>query len=106
MRFHIPEILSQGGVNSPYAVDFYFSLWIGTDPFENEITPVGGHLLASGVNIGNSPQTVDYVVDLEALGIACRPCGNIWEILFGYGAIGNVMELSGQMTLEIVDVTY
>ena len=102
LRFHLPEVTA---FNPDFPDDrgqFSFSLYIN----QIEITPVNGYILAADVDVGDPAQTVDYIVDLEALGIACRPCGNIWEILFGYGAIGFVMDLAGDMTLEIVDVTF
>ena len=106
LQFYIPEILSYGDF-TPYAVDFhiaYLSLndLVIVDPNE------GGYVLASGLNIGDPAQTVNYIVDLVSLGLECRPCGNFWTI--GWGWSGDterqITETAGQMTLEIVDVTF
>jgi len=105
LRFYLPEITSQIGDDTPFSVFFYFTLYIN----EVEITPVNGYILADDVEIGDSAQTVDYIVDLVSLGIECRPCGNVWTIIFGYGGGGGSNDVDGtdgDMTLEIVDVTF
>ena len=104
LRFYLPEVtaFNPDPEYEDVTGQFSFILYIN----QTEITPVNGYILAADVDVGDPAQTVDYIVDLEALGIACRPCGNIWQILFGYGAIGFVMDLDGDMTLEIVDVTF
>lgn len=102
LRFYLPEVTAFNPDTPDGPGQFSFILYIN----QVEITPVNGFILAANVEVGDPAQTVDYIVDLESLGIACRPCGNIWQILFGYSAIGYIMDLSGQMTLEIVDVTY
>ena len=106
LRFYLPEITSQVGDDIPFPVFFSFILYIN----EVEITPVNGYILAADVEIGDPAQTVDYIVDLEALGLECRPCGNVWEIIFGIGGGGvasnDIDSTDGQMTMEIVDVTF
>ena len=105
LRFYLPEITSQESDDGPFEVGFVFTLYIN----EVEITPVNGYILADGVEIGDPAQTVDYIVDLEALGLECRPCGNDWEILFGYAGpspTDSITGVDGYMTMEIVDVTF
>ena len=109
LRFYLPEITSQIGDDTPFSVFFSFSLYIShpSNPYEDVI--VDGYVLASGVEIGDPAQTVDYIVDLAALGIECRACGSVWTITFGYGGGGGSNDVDGtdgDMTLEIVDVTF
>jgi hypothetical protein len=119
LRFYLPEITQvEAPDGTPFhGVMFDFILYINGV----EITPPNGYDLAGPfggidpdtyivypLDISTPAQTVDYVVDLEALGIACSPCGNTWEILFGYGvgSTTSVTGIEGNMTLEIVDVTF
>lgn len=104
LQFYLPEVttFNPDPEYEDVTGQFSFILYIN----QTEITPVNGYILADNVEVGDPAQTVDYIVDLEALGIQCRPCGNIWSITFGYGASGSVMDLDGLMTMEIVDVTY
>lgn len=100
LRFHIPEITEFD--NADEATFYLVTLDINGVEIENDF------VLADGVAIGDPAQTVDYIVDLEALGLECRPCGNTWKIRFGYSTIqpSDVLSMSGLMTLEIVDVTF
>lgn len=111
LRFYLPSV-TEFGETPPDRPDlregqFEMSIYVSPyDYYDNEITPVNGYILASGVKIGDPAQTVDYIVDLEALGVPCRPCGNLWLIQFGYGSPSYEMLLAENMTVEIVDVTY
>jgi hypothetical protein len=120
LRFYLPEITqvdTQDG--TPFGgVRFEFELYIN----QVAITPSNGYLLGGPfggiddpdtyivypLDISTPAQTVDYVVDLEALGIACSPRGNTWQIRFNYyvGSTTSVTGVEGNMTLEIVDVTF
>ena len=103
LRFYLPEITELNDDDVDPSIRggfFYFALDI------NGVEIINGYTLAGHVKVGAPAQTVDYIVDLVALGLECRPCGNIWSIRFGYSAAGYVMELDGLMTLEIVDVTF
>ena len=122
LRFYLPEITQVDARNGTpfYGIFFEFFLYIN----DVEITPPNGYDLAgpfAGISnfderepyieypldISTPAQTVNYVVDLEALGIECRPCGTTWLIGFNYYASDtNVTGVKGNMTLEIVDVTY
>ena len=48
-----------------------------------------------GVFPGGSIGTYDFVVDLNALGVIGRPCGNIWAITAVF-----------EGTVEVIDVTF
>ena len=105
LRFYLPkitEVLDPPDVVS--SIMFTFQLGIAE---VGPITPPNGYVLAIA-EVGDPAQTVDYIVDLEALGIACSPCGNTWQFFFGYGvgSTSSVTGIEGNMTLEIVDVTY
>jgi hypothetical protein len=110
LRFYLPEITSH---SNPLVstIDFQFDLSISPrdNDFSDDYRIVYDYNLAT-VQIGDPAQTVDYVVDLETLGIECRSCGNFWTIAFRYYGIaeggGDVDGTAGQMTLEIVDVTF
>ena len=112
LRFYLPSVtaFAEPDPMHPELQEGSFQTTIYVSPtydyYQNEITPVNGYTLASGVKIGDPAQTVDYIVDLEALGIPCRPCGNVWLIQFGYGSPSYEMYLAEDMTLEIVDVTF
>ena len=102
LRFYCPKITET--TNEEFEIEFYVDLFIN----DVQITPLGeiGYILAT-VNVDDAAQTVDYTVDLVALGLECRPCGNIWKIFFGYNtAATDVLATDGLMTMEIVDVTY
>ena len=104
LRFYLPEVTAfdtTDPIDPELQEGFFdFSLYI------NGIEIVNTYSLASGVEIGDPAQTVDYIVDLVALGLECRPCGNIWAIGFGYGSPCYEMSLAEDMTMEIVDVTF
>lgn len=101
LRFYLPEVTAFDTTDPELQEgQFVFSLYI------NGIEIVYSYNLATGVEIGDPAQTVDYIVDLVALGLECRPCGNIWEIGFGYLSLSYEMDLAENMTLEIVDVTF
>ena len=104
LRVYCPKITEIVLDSGPFEIDFYVDLYIN----EVQITPLGeiGFILAT-VNVDDPAQTVDYTVDLVALGLECRPCGNIWKIFFGYNTAAlDVLATDGQMTMEIVDVTF
>jgi hypothetical protein len=101
LRFYLPEVISED-----FEVQFVFDLYIspsqGSD-FSNQIE--NGYVLAV-VETGDPAQTVDYIVDLEALGIECSPCGHTWRIQFGFISGDYGATVVGQMKMEIVDVTF
>jgi hypothetical protein len=101
LRFYLPEVIADG-VEARFVFDLYISPSQGGDR-SNQIE--NGYVLAV-VETGDPAQTVDYIVDLEALGIECSPCGHTWVIQFGFGSNDYSATLVGQMTLEIVDVTF
>jgi hypothetical protein len=101
LRFYLPEVISDD-----FEVRFRFDLYISpSQGFDRSNQIENGYVLAV-VETGDPAQTVDYIVDLEALGIECSPCGHTWIIQFGYGGGDYLASLVGQMTLEIVDVTF
>ena len=101
LRFYLPEVISVD-----FDVRFRFSLWISPSQGADRSNQIENGYDLAVVETGDPAQTVDYIVDLEALGIECSPCGHTWIIQFGFGGGDYNATLVGQMTLEIVDVTF
>jgi hypothetical protein len=102
LRFYVPEITYAEIDGNPvelYDYDYLMSLRINNVQIETRL------VLAGNIQINDPAQTVDYIVDLVALGIECRPCGNIWTIVFGNDDT-LIRTLVGDPTMEIVDVTF
>jgi hypothetical protein len=98
LRFYLSPVIYD---NPPEVWTYAFSLYINDVEIEYEF------VLGTFVT-GDPAQIVDYVVDLVALGLECRPCGNVWDIYFSGGTPSSSEDVDSTepMTLEIVDVTF
>lgn len=87
-------------------------IWKATLRFtpNNDDHTYSGWVIINNVEIdrfdieGSSGDPIDFVIDLNALGLMNRACGNLWEIHL-FTTTGANFETS-QMTLSIIDVTF
>jgi hypothetical protein len=98
LRFYLSPVIYD---NPPDVWTYRFSLYINDVEIEYEF------VLGTFVT-GDPAQIVDYVVDLVALGLECRPCGNIWDIYFDGGTPSSTEDVNSTepMAMEIIDVTF
>jgi hypothetical protein len=103
-------IMAGDGVNSGGSIKFATCcLWKATVRFFLESdsavytgdVSLNGVLVDSFIRTGSAGETVDIEVDLDALGLMGRACGNIWDItaLYEDGT-------AAEMAVVIIDVTY
>jgi hypothetical protein len=102
--------MTGNGIDAGGAIKFgTCCLWKATVRFflESDAATYIGDVSLNGVSVGDfiingsAGETVDIVVDLNALGLMGRACGNIWDITAIY-ADGTVAEMS----FSIIDVTF
>jgi hypothetical protein len=74
------------------------------DPYRTLRLSINGTLIQEFVDILDSDMIdpLEIEVDLDALGLLGRPCGNIWLIEFSTYEGGD----TGYVTIEVVDVTF
>jgi hypothetical protein len=62
---------------------------------------INGTLIDDFNYITSAGETVDFVIDLNALGLINRACGNFWEIEASYSG-----GLNAGISVSIIDVTF
>lgn len=85
-------------------------LWKATVRFflESAAATYTGEVFINGISVGNfivvgSPgEVVDIEVDLNALGLMGRACGNLWEIEAFYSSGDG----DAAVTVQVIDVTF